>query len=249
MGRTEHQVAVEVTGIAATPGRIQDRAREVLDPLQRVLPFQGSAVMLLDPEVRDHTLLAWGGIDAATRAEFQSEETGVVAERSGVARSPAVVRVRQLPMPLDEIGIWRDHLAPAGFGEGLGLGLRTPDGRYLGALVLLFDDPRHAPDAACRALEPLAPMLAHAIDPMRQIAETARIVRDAHAGVVLTRSGDTTPLAGLPGHPLLHPRGAVLITAGRHLDAGAGRTRFLCPYRGADGNLGYVRVTALNCPP
>jgi hypothetical protein len=48
-------------------------------------------------------------------------------------------------------------------------------------------------------------VIADDLDRTRDIAETARMVGRAEAGVVLTRGGDVLPLPGLPDDRLLAP--------------------------------------------
>ena len=63
----------------------------------------------------------------------------------------------------------------------------APDGRHLGHLTVHTDTPTHPTDAARDLIGALAPLLAHAIDPLRSITAAARLVHGALAGVVLTR--------------------------------------------------------------
>jgi hypothetical protein len=56
------EVAVEIGRIAATPGRIEERAAALLDPLRRVVSFQAVQIALLDPERGAPVSLAQPGI-------------------------------------------------------------------------------------------------------------------------------------------------------------------------------------------
>jgi DNA-binding NarL/FixJ family response regulator len=88
------------------------------------------------------------------------------------------------------------------------------------------------------------------VDRTHQIADTARIIEAASAGVVLTRGGDILPLPGLPDHRLLAPGSRILAAAAREL--ADTYVTFLAPTTDSrDGDGPLVRVSALNCarPP
>src|SRR3954447_5461728 len=77
------------------------------------------------------------------------------------------------------------------------------------------------------------------------MAETARIIEKAGAGVVLTRGDDVLPLPGLPDHPLLVPGSAILTVAAEELAKGGAHATFLAPAPGTDGEQ-LIRVTAFD---
>ncbi|NMH96159.1 helix-turn-helix transcriptional regulator [Pseudonocardia acidicola] len=238
-------IAAEAAGIAATGTSIEQRAEALLTPLQRIMPFQATYLALLDPEQHEHHQLVVDGYDEATQRYLHGPALLQELELVGLTRPGPPMRVRDLPIPPGEIPIWAQHLWPAGLREALGIRLYTPSGTCQGLLVLHTDTPAYATDAARDLAGRLAPLIAHAVDPMRQVSTLAGIVRKAVAGVVLTRFGHVLPLGRLPGHRLLRTRSAVALTAARHLDDGADRARFLCP----DTGHHLLRVTALRCPP
>jgi hypothetical protein len=65
---------------------------------------------------------------------------------------------------LGELRGWTTYLAPAGFRDGLGVGLRTRDGRHVGYLTLLIYRPGAALAIAAALLHTAEPLLADAID-------------------------------------------------------------------------------------
>jgi DNA-binding CsgD family transcriptional regulator len=166
-------------------------------------------------------------------------------EMLGLHRGPPL-RLRDSPLPPGEIRGWVEYLAPAGFREGLGLPLFTPDGRHLGVLALHTDTAAHPTDAARDLIGALAVTLGHAVDPLRSIAAGARLVQDATAAVVLTRAGRALLLPGLPTDPLLAAGSPVLAEVARQLSGGGGSTEFLWPGPGP-APTGHVRITALGC--
>jgi DNA-binding CsgD family transcriptional regulator len=157
--------------------------------------------------------------------------------------------VRDLPVPAERVRGWVEYLRPAGFREGLAVGLFTPEGRHLGILGLNTDTDRHPTEAARDLIGTMAPTIAKAVDPTRSLAEMARIIGPARAGILLTRAANTLPLAGLPGHPLLDVGSTVLAVATRQLRAGGGYGSFLCPDTAPDAVHTHVRITMLACPP
>jgi DNA-binding CsgD family transcriptional regulator len=240
--------AIEVGRIAAAPGSITDRAEALLEPLHRVIPFEGAWIGLLDPERRAHLSLVHQGHEDRVRAILDGPETLDEMEQLGMQRPRAPMRLRDLPFPVAESPTWAEYLWPAGYRDGVGVGLFSPDSRYLGVLGLHTDTPGDLTDAACVLLGVLAPLIATAVDPMRSMSVLARLVGDATAGIVLTRAGDPLPLPGLPSHPLLVTGSAVLAVAAAQR---GGRTSasFLCPYQERESVDRQVRITVLGCPP
>ena len=59
------------------------------------------------------------------------------------------MRLCDLPVAPAEVRGWAEYLAPAGYREGLAVGLHTPDGRYIGILGLNTDTLAHPTVAAC----------------------------------------------------------------------------------------------------
>ena len=242
------QVAVEVAGIAAAPASIAERAAALLEPLRRVVPFQGAWIGLLDPERHEHVPLVSPGYDDRLRAFFTSPAAVAEAELVGLHRARPPMCLRAMPVPTEELHSWAEYLWPAGFREILVVGLFAPDGRHLGQLAMHTDTAAHPTDAALDLIGTLAPLLGHAVDPLRTITAAARLVRGATAGVVLTRAGQVLPLPGLGAHPLLGEGSAVLAEAAQRLAEGCAYAVFLCPLPGPEAGAGHVRVTVLACP-
>jgi DNA-binding CsgD family transcriptional regulator len=241
------QLAGDVASIASTPGSIQERAEALLEPLRRLVPFEAAWIALLDPERGEHIPLLANGEAEPLTAYFRTPSANAELELIGMHRARPPMCLRDLPIPPTQLRAWADFLWPAGFREGVAVGLFTGDSRHLGYLCLLTDTPAHPTDAARDLIGKLAPLIATAVDRMPSIAAAAQIVRDAAAGIVLTRAGTALPLPGLPGHPLLTAGSAVLAAAAHHLAGGAGHDRFLAPNAGFGTAGGHVRVTVLDC--
>lgn len=133
-------------------------------------------------------------------------------------------------------------------GDDIDVGLVTPDGRRVGLLTLHTGTARSLTDRAQHLLLALVPVLTAAVDPMRAVTMLAGTVADAVAGVVLTGTGSTVPVPGLPAHQLLGAGSPVLATVHDELSDGRGRTSFLSPCPSRHEPDGHARITALACP-
>ncbi|MEV6596491.1 LuxR C-terminal-related transcriptional regulator [Actinoplanes sp. NPDC051346] len=242
-------MVAEIAGIAAIPGTITDRARALLEPLRRITHYDGAFITLFDAEQRRHVPLARQGFDAA-QSYLDSPALVTDLERLDLHGSRRPLRVSDLaPLP-NELPLWADYLYPAGFREGLGSGLFTADGRFLGLFTVNTADPRPASEDTCALLHLVMPLIAHAVDPLRNLTVLASLVTDAIAGVVVSHGGGTTVLPGLPEHALLAPGRPVVLAALVRLANRQVRTAFLCRNDDSDPSAPpLLRVTALACPP
>jgi DNA-binding CsgD family transcriptional regulator len=242
-------VAIEVGEIASGPGHVRQRAEALLAPLRRLVPFEAAAIYLLDRERRGPVPIVSRGYDEAVRRYISSPANTEEMELLGFNRAHSALRVRDLPIPREQVPGWAEFLRPAGFREGLGVGLFTSDGRHLGVLGMNTDTDRHPTEAARDLIGMLAPMIANAVDPLRSITRVARMIGVAQAGVVLTRAGNPLPLPGLPTHPVLEMGSDVLAVAAQRLTAGRVYSSFLCPYAATEAPERHVRISMLACPP
>jgi DNA-binding CsgD family transcriptional regulator len=242
------EVAVELGKIASGQGDLQQRAEALLNSLRRLVPFQAAVINLLDPEHRDPVPLVSRGYDDATSGWITSRANTDEIEMLGFTRSRSAMRLSDLPVPREQVRGWADYLQPAGFREGLGVGLFTSDGRHLGLLGMNTDTAAHPTEASRDLISLLAPLIANAIDPLRSIMKMAEIVGNAEAGIVLTGSGDTRPLPGLPAHPLLGRGSDVLDVAAERVASGSAYGSFLVPYTADTTPHVHVRITVLTGP-
>ncbi|GAA3744187.1 hypothetical protein GCM10022225_29750 [Plantactinospora mayteni] len=242
------EIVTDVERIAALPGDVRDRVRELLRVLHRLVPSVASMVHLLNPELREFRGLGASGYNAAIIAFMHGSEHYREMELVGMDRDRPPMCVRDVPVPLDELRSWAEHLGPAGYREGIGVTLFSPDGRHLGLITLHTDDPAQPTDETRDFIGLLTPMMADAVDPMRSIVTLSRIVANAEYGVVLTRGGNVLPLPGLSDHPLLAVGSPVLEVAAAGLREGHVHNSFLCPYPAPDEPGRHVQVTVLPCP-
>lgn len=242
------RVAIEVGQIASGAGDIGQRAAALLETLRRLVPFEAGRILLLSPDEDRQVILASHGPDDPLREYVDTPVAMEEAELLGLDRVNPPMRLCDLPVPPEKILVWSDYLWPAGLREGLVAPLFTPDDRYLGILGLETDTAAHPTEAARDLIGRFTRTIAHAVDPMRSIVQTARMIGDAEAGVVLTRAGGTIQLPGLPTHPVLTDHPDVLTAAADRLSYGRVYSSFLCPYSGKDAAERHVRITMLACP-
>jgi DNA-binding CsgD family transcriptional regulator len=243
------EILAEVSGLAQAPGQLSERAEALLAQVQRVVPFDAGALALLLPGQREHVALSRYGFDERTDSYYDGPGFLQDVELAGLQRSRVARRLVDLGVPPAEIPLWGEYLLPAGFQEGFGMGLFTPDGRYLGLLGVVTERATPMTVEAVNLLGLLAPKIASAVDPLRLLSTIAQWVHDAIAGVVLTPFGMALPLPGLPGHPLLTPGAGVPAAAVAQLAHGTVHTSFLAPDPAADDTNTHLRVTGLAVPP
>jgi len=247
MTRREPEIAGirrEIAGIAAAAATVQERGAEVLQHLGRIVPFDAGWLAVRDAERNMHLPLATTGAVAPLRDYFGRPEADEEMEQLGLNRRRLPMLASEIPIPLSEVCAWADHLLPAGFRQGVAAPLFSARGRHIGSLGLLSADPSRPTAADRRVVAAVATVIADDVDRTQDIAETARIVGKASAGVVLTRGGDVLPLPGLPDDPLLAPGSPILRVAADELADSGAHISFLAPDPSAGGEL--IRVTALD---
>ncbi len=247
------QTVAEVARIAVLPGSAVERAEALLTPLHQLMHYDAAWIALLDPERRVHPPLVRHGYPARVQHYLDGWAFTDDLEMVGMNRQRPPMRVKDLPVPPAEMPVWADYLQPAGFGEAIAVPLITPDGRYLGMFGADTETSTPVSDAARDLLAVLAPLIAHAVDPLRSLGTVAAVVADAVAAVVLTRAGNTVALPGLAGDRLLTAGSPVLSVVAALLDPGRVHATFLVPRDdttiGAElpVDAGLLRVTALSC--
>jgi hypothetical protein len=236
----------QLADVAMSTSPLEERATAVLETLARAIPFDTAWLGLRDPEQRRHTSLATVGPADPLRRYFSTPDADDELEQLGLHHRRPPMLASEIPLPLPELRAWSEYLLPAGLRGGLAAGLFTPDGRHIGFLSLHTEDAPRLDAADRQLIANVANVIASGLDRAQEMADAARMVRAAEAGVVLTRGGDTEPLPGLPSHRLLVAGSTVLAAAAAELADGATYGSFLTPTTGPDG-AGLLRVTALNC--
>ncbi|MCU1615431.1 MAG: Transcriptional regulator, liaR family [Frankiales bacterium] len=235
---------LELTEAAASSGPLRHRALGMLAALRRVVPFEGAWLALADPEHPAYAPLASADLSDSVLTFFGGPTWADDIEVAGTNRPAPPRSPSDLPHAL-EMPSWADCLIPAGFHNGLGVGLFAPGGRHIGFLALLFESSAPPSRPVRDLLVGLTSVLARGVDPMRSLSAAAGLVRGATAGVVLRAAGGVETLPGLGDHALLRPGSPVLDAARAAIDVGLVHTAFLWPMGGRHAPEGHVRITAL----
>lgn len=240
------QIVRDFAGLAAEPGRPDERAEALLARLQRVLPFDAGAISILPDG--DPAALARTGYDERVCSFLDGPLFLEDVERAGLRAPGPPVRLADLPFPPSELVGWAEYLEPAGFRDGMGAALFGADGRYLGVLCLSSEAAGGMTDTARDLVGLLAPPIAAAVDPWTSLATIAGLVEHATAGIVLSPTGAVRVLPGLPDHRLLERGSPALGAAGAALAEGGVHTSFLAPVADDEAGATHVRITALAAP-
>jgi hypothetical protein len=239
------RLRLELAGIAFSGSSPQVRAGEVLQALAEVLEFDAAWLAVRDPEQRRHVPLATSGEAEPLRRYFERPDADVDVEQLGLNSRRPPMLTAEIPVPLPELAAWGDHLLPAGFRAGLAAGLFTTTGRHVGFLSILSQDASRPSTRERQVIASVTEVIADSLDRTREIAEMARLVEAAEAGVVLTRGGAGLPLPGLPGHPLLTAGSPVLALAASEIGRSESHVSFLVPLPERDVDP-LIRVTVLD---
>jgi len=246
--RNTADILTEVAGIGTAPGTLAERAEALLAQVQRVVPFEAGTIALLPAGQRLHLTLSRHGFDDHANQYYDGPDFLHDVELAGLQRTPVPQRLMDLGVPPAEIPLWGEYLLRAGFREGFGVGLFTPDGRYLGLLGVVTERATPAAPEAISLVRLLATQISVALDPLRSLSTIAGMVHGAVAGIVLTSSGAVLPLPGLPDHRLLAPGSDVLASAWAQMAEGGPHTSFLAPLPEPEGTETHARITVLGAP-
>jgi DNA-binding CsgD family transcriptional regulator len=231
--------------IAASAGTTDGRARDMLEVLHRVVPFDAAWMALADPMSSSYTSLASTDLDDGALEYLGGPRMAYDIEVTGTDRARPPLSPSDLPYPATDLRTWAECLIPAGLHEGLAVALFDRGQRHIGFMVLLYGGKEPPSPVARRQLHSLTRVMASGIDPLRALAATARMVKGATAGVVLCGDRATPTLPGLDGDPLLAPGSPVVAIARSCIDDGRVFASFLWPRGGRHAPDGHVRVTVL----
>jgi DNA-binding CsgD family transcriptional regulator len=239
---------LELAEIADSTGPVPERAREMLNRLRRLAPFDAAWLALTDPMSSSYPTVASTDLDESILQYLNGPTVAHDIERAQTVRGRAPLSPSDLPYPAVEVPTWAECFIPAGFHEALGVALFAGGQRHVGHLVLFYRSAEPPPQVLRRRLHQLSPILASGADPLRSLAAAARVVRGAAAGAVLCCDGATGRLPGLDGDPLLAEGSPVLTIARSCVDDGQVYASFLWPRGGRHAPDGHVRVTVLASP-
>ena len=240
------RTAAVIARIVDEPASITQRARRILQELDRVFGYDAASIALRDPERQIRIPLASAGDAAALHAYWSSAQADAELARLGLNQPGPPQLSTELSPPAAETVYWRRYLTPVGFRGGIDAALFTAHGRHVGHLtVLTRGDAR--PTVADRDLVGvLAPLITRAVDRLPDIRQVVGIVPDVIAGAVLTAAGDTLPLPGLPTDPVLAAGSPAVTEVADRLAGGDRYATFLHPALDT-GAAALLRVTAFDC--
>lgn len=235
----------EMLDVAASAAPLLDRARELVETLERWLPAEAIWLAVSDPGSNTCATVGASGLDRSVLdyLDRPSVAREIQLVELNVNRPP--VSLAELPVPADALPTWADCLIPAGFREGLGVPLFESGGPYVGMLSLFFSDAEPPSGVLRERLGHVAPLVARGVSPMRSLLASARLVRGATAGVVLLRDGSTHPLPGLGENPLLVADSMVVDLARHSLLTGQIYQSFMWPTQDGSHLSGHARMTVL----
>ena len=156
------------TGDGGDPG-----GAGLLDVLHRVARYDAAWIALRDPRTGRHVPVLEDGPTASVRAYHATDEADAEAQRFGLHRAGWPLPAHRLPVPLEETFAWGEHLLPAGFRDGLAVGLFTEEGRHVGYLSLLTGQPRSVTAVTAALLHSVNSLVAAAVEGMPALAPTA----------------------------------------------------------------------------
>jgi DNA-binding CsgD family transcriptional regulator len=186
-----------IAAAACSGATVQERASEVIDCLRAVVPFEGGAILSVDPLDGAHRILANHGYPPRVAAYLQSVEHRLeFVEPFALPRHGWPVRERDLPIDPLTLPRIRDYFRPAGYQEGLLSALVTRGGRHVGVLDLGVSDIRHPTDEACAILGLMAPSLAKLTDPLESAAAIAAMVDSSASALAVLGDGSAIHLRG-----------------------------------------------------
>lgn len=242
---TQDPPVAEMMQIAASSVPLLDRARSVVEELDRWLAVDGIWLTLSDPESNVYAVVGDPGLGRSVLDHPDGPAVGWGTRRDELDRHRAPIRVTGPPVAARQWPPWADRLISTGLHEAVDVPLVEPDGGRLGMLNLLFPS-EDAPSAGLRSrIGEFAPLIAWAVSPMRSLLVTAGLVRDAGSGAVVLRDGATHPLPGLSDHPLLGCGSPVLELARRILLAGEVYRTFMWPVPERSDPHHHARITIL----
>ena len=214
----------QVASETLAPG---ERAIAVLEALQQVVPYDCAELSAWLPEENRHAAIASVGYDDRMLEWLNGCDRVGELDQIDVRASGRPMRLRDLPPHGRSARTVREFLLPAGFGNGLTIGLRTADGRYVGVLDVSTCDPRNPTDLQSEAISLLSGTLANVVDSAQPLGHAAALLPRESFAVALV-DGVVVAAPGLQRGPLLC-QARVLDAARALVASNRAASRFLWP--------------------
>jgi DNA-binding CsgD family transcriptional regulator len=228
-----------VAQAASEPLPAGERACAVLEALRLVVPYDCAELSAWNPIAQRHSALASFGYDARLLDWLNGSDRVSELDDIDLRTSGQAMRLSELPAHGLTARTVNEFLVPAGFREGLTIGLRTSDGRYAGVLDVSSFDARHPSDLERDAIMLLAGTLANVVDPTRTVRLLASMLEPGSSAATL-EDGRTLPLDGFSRGPVLADEHPALAAA--HAFVRAGRAQSFLALGGDEGAWFSVRL-------
>jgi DNA-binding CsgD family transcriptional regulator len=238
-------VVADLGEIAASALPLRERARCILERLDRWLAVDATWLTVSDPDSTRYATVGSTGLDRSVLDYLDRPTVAREIQMAGLNQSQPPVSLKELPIAADDLPTWAECLIPAGFRDGLGVPLTETGGRYVGMLTVLYSGGESPSHSLRDRIGKLAPLIARGVSPMPSLLATARLVQDATSGAVLFRGGTLRPLPGLEDHALLAAESPVVKIAQSTLLAGQVYRSFMWPAQDGNGTAGHARMTVL----
>ena len=186
-----------------------ERARAVLEALRLVVPYDCAELSAWHPSVGRHSVLASVGYVERLLEWLNGSDRVGELDDIDVRESGEPMRLSELPAHGMTALTVLEYLLPAGFREGLTVGLRTTDGRYVGMLDMSSATRGTRTPSRARRSGSCGERSRTSSIPPRTVRLLASMLEPGSSAVTL-RDGAIEPLDGFsPGPVLAHEHPAL----------------------------------------
>ncbi|MEV7968675.1 LuxR C-terminal-related transcriptional regulator [Sphaerisporangium sp. NPDC088356] len=196
-----------VAALAFAGGRVEERIQLILDELRAVVPYTAVLLTGFDPITKRQRPAVKVGYSRQL-SDYLTGENFRVEMLEPYARSLRGWPMRECDLPIDPLSLRpiAEHLRPAGYPEGLLMGLTADGGRDVGFMIMSVDDARTPPsDEAVTSIGVLAGVLANLVDPLRDARSLASVLSAERTAVAIMPDGTTEAVQGVTSPELLDP--------------------------------------------
>lgn len=160
----EEDFRARIAGITAEVDPRGEWVRALAPVLRQLIDYDAVWLGRWDVAARRYRPLLEDGDVEPLRALFASDVAASDIAQLGFLQ-PGWPLLGHMILPLlGNLRGWKEHLAPAGFRDGVGVGLRTSDGRHVGYLTLLTYRADRVPATAAALLHGVNSLVGDAVD-------------------------------------------------------------------------------------
>lgn len=168
----EQRFRGEIARVTATAGASGAWLDELGQPLHELVPYDCAVLAAWDEAAGRYTPVLVDGDTAALSAYLRTDTAVDELRLLSTTRNAWPVVLHRAAVGLARTAGWRDHLGPAGFHDGLVVGLFTEGGRHVGLLALLTYRPQVVTVTAAALLHGVNALLASALEAAPDEART-----------------------------------------------------------------------------